>query len=85
MNNIEQLKKKLKNFKLTRLICIITLTIAAVLIPITAPKSTAIATIFLVIAIISIIIGLILDKKIKEYKKDIKQITIIKKGIEDSK
>lgn len=85
MKEIEILKQKLKKSKIIRLITIITLTISVILVPITAPKSTIAATIFTIIAITSIIIGLIQDKKIKILKYDIREISNITKGIKDSK
>lgn len=85
MNNIEQLTKNLKTLKIIRLICIITVIICLPLIGITAPKSTILATIFTFTGIIAIIIGLILDKKIKTIKYDLREIKNIKRGIEDSK
>lgn len=85
MKEIEILKQKLKKSKIIKLITIITLTISAILVPITAPKSTAAATVFTIIAITSIIIGLIQDKKIKILKYDIREISNITKGIKDSK
>lgn len=85
MKNIEYLNKKLKNFKLIRLITIIIFIPSIILIGITAPINQITATIFTFIAIPSLIIGLILDKKIKAIKNQIYETEIIKQAIEDSK
>ena len=85
MNNQEQLNKKLKTYKIIRIICIITFIITILLTGITAPTSTALATIFAFLCIIAIITGLILDKKIKKLKIEIYQIKTISKAINDSK
>ena len=83
--NLEKLNKKLKIFKIIRLTCIILFLPLLLLIGITAPQNTALATIITVLEIIVIITGLILDKKTKELKTLIYNITIVKTGIEDSK
>ena len=85
MKNIEYLNKKLKIFKLIRLITIILFIPSAILRGITAPTNQIIATIFTFIAIPSLIIGLFLDKKIKAIKNQIYETEIIKQAIEDTK
>lgn len=85
MKNIENLNKKLKKYKTIRLITIILFIPCVILIGITAPINKTLATIFTFIAIPSLIIGLILDKKIKAIKTRIYETQIIKEAIEDSK
>ena len=77
--------KKLKKLKIIRLICILTLLPLLILIGITAPKSTAIATIFTILLASAIITGLILEKKIKYLKEDLRLQNNIKQAIKDSK
>ena len=85
MKNIENLNKKLKKYKIIRLITIILFVPCVILIGITAPTNKTLATVFTFIAIPSLIIGLILDKKIKAIKTRIYETQIIKEAIEDSK
>ena len=66
MKNIEYLQSLKKKLSIPNWICRILVLPSIILIGITAPKSTTLATIFTILTTIFIITGLILDKKIKQ-------------------
>lgn len=84
MTNIEELTKKRKTLKIINWICRISVWPFFILMGILAPNSTTLATIMFVLFLIALITGLILDKRIKKLNEDIRTISIIKMGIEDS-
>lgn len=85
MKNIEYLKKTLKKHKIIRLITIILFIISIIVVAISAPKSTVTATIFTFIAIPSVIIGLVEDRKIRKLKQQIYDVGVMSQAIEDTK
>ena len=76
---------KLKKLKKIRLICILSIIPLLCLIGATAPKSTAVATIFAILLITAIITEAILNKKIKYLEEDLRFQNNVKQAIKDSK
>lgn len=85
MKNIEYLEKQIKIQNITNLISNILFIPFILLIGITAPKSTIIATIFLIITIIDFIVMKLSKKKKTILIEQYNQVIVIKQGIEDSK
>lgn len=85
MTNLERLKKKRKTLNIINWICRITVWPFLILMGVLAPQSTILATIMLVLFLITLITGLILDKTLKRINEDIRDIRVIKEGIEDSR
>ena len=84
MNNIEYLQKELKKNKIIMWACIPLALISFTIIGIYA-NITILATIAAIIGIISIIIGLLAEKKIKILKKQIYDVGTMTQALQDVK